>query len=283
LGTRLPTGEPDEVAVATRPTTGLAIPMGPDAEAMDAAENPTDGVTLNATSTNPLLNLSSAVTFLGQVEANPQLRQSIDTTPSLADQYDRALKIVRNTSNESIHTLAGPDDSRVDELMRTAESKSRAGDYYQASTYYGLAASLAPENPLIRLGYANSLAAAGEYITAVLNLEQAVADYPAFGFLRLDLNEFVQNPKDLDLRRADLEQRLDRREDYRLRFLLGYIEYYSGFEKFGLPNLRKAAAAAPEGSIIARFPDILESPAKYLPERNGVAVPQQLPERPGNP
>ncbi|MCB9850036.1 MAG: tetratricopeptide repeat protein [Phycisphaerales bacterium] len=250
--------------------------------------------------TNPLFDLANAVTTIEQYNPNaPAPGQPVDSrqvgdgtgqiggigqfdgttqldgTGQTADgddakpapeQYDRAMQTVREFASKPVGTLAGTGQSRIDELMRDAEEKVRAGDYYQASTLYELAASMAPDNPLIRLGYANSLTAAGEYVTAVYQLGQAIDEYPAFGFLRLDLNEFVRDPEDLDLRRADLERRLEKEEDYRLRFLLGYIEQYSGFEKFAKKNLSKAAAEAPANSFIARFPHMLEARSKYLPD-----------------
>jgi hypothetical protein len=45
----------------------------------------------------------------------------------------------------------------------------------------------------------------------------------------------------LGKRRAYLEQRLEKYDDFRLRFLLGFAEYYSGLDKPGLDNLTKAA------------------------------------------
>lgn len=274
IPSQLPPGGTDLDGRPPRPQTGFAIPTGEPTGQEEALASADAFPHLGAAGADPLANLNSAVVFLDQVEDSPELRQRIDATPTLRAQYDRALNVVRSASTDTLHSLAADNDTRVGEVMRAAETKSRAGDYYQASTLYGLAADMDPANPLIQLGHAHALAAAGEYVTAALTLQQAIGNYPSFGFLRLDLNEFVRDPKDLDLRRADLEQRLEKREDYRLRFLLGYIEYYSGFERFGLPNLRKAAQEAPADSTIARFPEILSSPAKYLPERT------EIPEAP---
>ena len=58
----------------------------------------------------------------------------------------------------------------------------------------------------------------------------------------------------LDRRRADLERRLETKDDYRLRFLLGYAEYSTGLQKLGLADMSKAAAAAPpELDALRRF------------------------------
>ena len=60
-----------------------------------------------------------------------------------------------------------------------------------------------------------------------------------------------------DRRRADLERRLTYREDYELRFLLGYLELYSGLTDAAQKNLTLAAKGAPKDSVIARFPDLV--------------------------
>ena len=63
----------------------------------------------------------------------------------------------------------------------------------------------------------------------------------------------------LDKRRAHLERRLEKYDDFRLRFLLGFAEYYSGVEKLGLSNLTKAVEHVPEElSNVRRFVETLE-------------------------
>jgi len=265
----VPVSVTDQVQAMTQLDSGMVLPMGTPFADGQTPDDPAADV--DATATSTLLELADAVTFLQDIQENPNYRDQLSATPSLREQYNRAMTTVRRSSDSPLQSLAGRDGSRVSELMREAEAKTRAGEYYPASSLYGLAASLDEHNPLIRLGYAHALAAAGEYMTAVLNLETAIAAYPAFGFLQLDLNDFVRDPKDLDLRRADLEQQLERRENYRLRFLLGYLEYFSGFQKFGLPNLQKAAAAAPADSVIARLPEMLEAPHKFFDDADAAA------------
>jgi len=151
---------------------------------------------------------------------------------------------------------------RVTELMRKAEAHVAAGDFYKAINLYELAASFEPDNAYVRFGYGHALLAAGEYLTAVRQISAGLRLLPDLNGFRPDFASFTANPESLDIRRADLERRLAQKEDYRLRFLLGYTEYFSGLEKFGLPDLKKAAARAPAGSIIARFPDLLSAKPK---------------------
>ncbi len=189
-----------------------------------------------------------------------QYREQADPSGSEAalQKYEQALQLLEQQTDTPVASFAGPTDTTVDELVVKAEEHLHNGEYYQASTVYQLATAIEPKNPLLRLGHAHALIAAGEYMTAIHHLTIAIDSYPAFGYLNMDLSLFIPDPAALDTRRADLERRLEREEDYNFRFLLGYIEYYSNLPQFGLPNLRRAAAEAPDGSVIARFPHILE-------------------------
>jgi hypothetical protein len=265
LGTDAPQADdvartgPRLLTVPTQPIWGETVALTPTIQPVPASEG----------GDRRLFDLAEAYSVLregaagGATEATAEDPSGQSTEPG--PRYTRAMNIVRESAAVPVKSLAGDSQSRIDALLRDAEAKVRAGEYYQASTLYDLAVTLDPDNPLVHLGYAHALAAAGEYITAVFELSAAIEAYPAFAFLELNLNDFVRDPRDLDRRRADLERRLDREEDYRLRFLLGYIEYYTGLRKFGLPNLRKAASTAPADSMVARFPEILDSRATFLP------------------
>ena len=90
-----------------------------------------------------------------------------------------------------------------------------------------------------------ALLAAGEYVSSATSLFQAIDAYKGLADFPVDLAAFVPDVKVLDRRRADLERQLESRENFRLRFLLGYAEYSSGLQKIGLENMTIAASAAP--------------------------------------
>ena len=140
---------------------------------------------------------------------------------------------IEEAAAHTVLTLADSTDRRVSDYIVRAEREMRSGQYYKAASLYRLATGIAPDDALVRLGYANALIAAGEYATATLHLKRAIEGYSAIGLLRLDLNAFVGDPEILDLRRADLERRLEDHEDCELRFLLGYIEVFTGFKNSG--------------------------------------------------
>lgn len=221
---------------------------------------------------NSLANLQAAYAFLLDTAASSEEASQSSEIPSDRKGYEHAIAIVRHVSEKDVRSFAKAVDQRVSNLVVQAEAELHQGRYYRAASLYRLAAATAPDDPLIRLGGAHALLAAGEYLTALFELTSAIDAYPAFGLLRIDLNAFVPDANVLDLRRADLERKLDRKEDYRLRFLLGYLEYYDGLAKFGLPDLQKAAQEAPAGSTVARFPEMLKAKERF---------PLNPPDKPG--
>jgi len=173
---------------------------------------------------------------------------------------------VREFFAKPIRTFVGTAPTALNERLRQAETLLAKGQYFRAAGAYEIAHTLDPANPLPLLGRAHALIAAGQYLSAVNDLRRAILRFPDVARFRLDLRAFIPDAKLLEIRRADLEKVLQTREDYRLRFLLGYIEMHTGLEEFGLENLRRAAAAAPPGSPIARFLELvlLPSPQRHL-------------------
>jgi hypothetical protein len=161
---------------------------------------------------------------------------------------------------QPLRSFVGSEQSQLNEYLAEAEALLHAGRYYQAAGRYELARTVAPNNPLPLLGRSMALLAAGEYLTSAGNLFHAIRLFDSLALYDLDMKAFVPDLAMLDRRRADLEQRLERHEVYKLRFLLGYAEYCSGLERLGLGNLDKAAGDAPEElSYLQKFVDTLRS------------------------
>lgn len=187
--------------------------------------------------------------------------------------FDVSVSYVLQILNQSPKSMAGTLETDLNVRIRKAEALMRQGEFYNAAAQYAIAASLEPGDPLLRLGQGHAYLAAGDYLSAVYFLTQGLERFPEVARFRLDLYDFVSDPNVLDIRRADLETKLEKQDDYRLRFLLGYAEYYGGLKKFGLPQLRRAAEDAPADSVIARFPRMLEdvSPPSTVPQEHGLA------------
>ena len=78
--------------------------------------------------------------------------------------------------------------------------------------------------------------------------------------------------------------RLEKQDDARLRFLLGYLEYYGGDQVTGMRNIERAAELDRGQSIISRFPDMLRKegllPPPTVPGQKSV-VPETEESPPG--
>jgi hypothetical protein len=182
---------------------------------------------------------------------------------------------IREYLAKPVTSFVGTSPTAVNDYLRRAEHDMRTGNYYRGASVYAMAASIDPSSPLPVLGQSLALIGAGEYISAASLLSKAVEKFPDIAYFRIDLKAFIQDPRVLQSRRADLERLLKTNEDYRLRFLLGYLEYYSGYTLPGLDDLARAAIKAPPGSPIARFPELLKQ-GKSIPPVPG-AVERKLP------
>ncbi|HPF41604.1 MAG TPA: hypothetical protein P5081_21455 [Phycisphaerae bacterium] len=147
--------------------------------------------------------------------------------------------------------------TRVGQYLRSGEEALKKGEFNRAVRMFDLAATVDPGNPIPLLGRAHAQIATGQYVSAVLSLESGLQAFPEIAAFELDLPSLTGQTDVFDRRRADLESILERGEQYELRFLLGYIELYSGFHYDGMNDLEKAARSAPAGGVIASFPDML--------------------------
>ncbi len=186
-----------------------------------------------------------------------EIRAAAQVAPAVAERYERDLSVVRQMLDAPIKTFAGTADTPVHNLIRQAEDMMQAQQYYQAKGLYERALIFDRSNPLALLGAGHAMLAAGEYYGAAMTISRAVELFNGIAYFRFDLRDFITEPDLLEKRRADLEERLDNHDDVRLRFLLGYAEYYSDLAKYGLPNLGLAAKQAPEHSGMTRLYELL--------------------------
>jgi len=186
-------------------------------------------------------------------EAEPAQPTPPPRRPRASEQQDELQELLARP----VATFAGEAKTLANEAFKEAEKRLTAGRFFDAVTSYDIARAADPGNPLVWIGRGHALVGAGDYLSASASLEKGLMRFPEITRFQIDLKAFLGHGDILDIRRADLEHRLDQKENYRFRFLLGYLEYYSGLEKFGLANLKQAAKEAPTTSIIAKFPKLL--------------------------
>jgi tetratricopeptide (TPR) repeat protein len=153
-----------------------------------------------------------------------------------------------------MRTFVGSQASVMNARLAEAEALLKQGQYYRAAETYAAAQSADPTNPLPHLGRSVSLLAAGDYMTSANALFTSVRLFDSLGQFQIDLKSLVADAGVLESRRADLEKRLQLFDDFRLRFLLGYLQFSTGLPDAGLANLEAAAKKAPaEFESVGRF------------------------------
>ncbi len=113
-----------------------------------------------------------------------------------------------------IRGFAGEAKNDFNRYMNTAQTKLKAGKYYEAAMQYRYAATLDSRNPLARLGMGLCQFCAGEPLVAGLNVHRAMSLMPAMMETRIDLPAMLPQ-KDLQIELDALDKRLA--EDERLR------------------------------------------------------------------
>jgi len=185
-------------------------------------------------------------------------RAGVDAGGGEADEAaERRRRHYESIIDSPIKSFVAGSQSRVNYHMSLGEAALRRSEFYLAARHFESAMTADGDNPLPCLGRGHALAAAGDYMTAVASIKMGIRRFPEIAQFALDLPALVGQGDIFDRRRADLESLLEVREQYELRFLLGYLEVYSGLREDGLNDLQKAAKAAPPDSIIGRFPDML--------------------------
>jgi len=242
-----------EREVDDRPESGGGITMQPGMRGLyDRQERPADDDAMR-----PVMPPRPGDRLDEGVEAGERFPADRRARDDGVRQLAAAARWASDVLNDPVTTFVGRYESQLNEYLALAEATIRDGQFYDAAGYYELAHTIDPQNPLPLLGRGHALAAAGDYASAVAALERGIARFPHIAVFQMDLTALAGGKDVFDVRRADLERQLASVESHELRFLLGYLELYSGLPEDGLRDLQKAAESAPPGSAIATFPDLL--------------------------
>lgn len=149
-------------------------------------------------------------------------------------------------------TSAGVTDSAATRYLQKGEAELQSSEYARAAGSFELARVVAPKDPAPLLGRALALLATGEFSSSANNLFLAVELLPAPAEFRRDIKNLLADQKLLDRRIRELQGELKRLDDFRLRFLLGYVEYCTGDETAGLIEMTQAVQKIPPERPAAR-------------------------------
>lgn len=157
-------------------------------------------------------------------------------------------------------TFTGPYAATITRLLEEAEGLLAKGQYYRAADRYALAQTIDPGIPQPPMGRAAALLAAGDYMSSANAIFTTIRLFGERTPTRLELLDRIPDEQVLAERRTDLEQRLQVFDDFRLRFLLGMVQYSTGQREAGLENMEQAAGRAPaEFSAVREYVERLKT------------------------
>jgi tetratricopeptide (TPR) repeat protein len=107
-----------------------------------------------------------------------------------------------------VNSLGGKNKDTFNLYMSRGQKRLKAGDFYEASADFQTSASLNKGNPLAPLGVAVALFAAGEPLSAALNLRKAMTVFPPLMETRVNLQGGLLDRDLVTLRVAQLDERL---------------------------------------------------------------------------
>ena len=152
-----------------------------------------------------------------------------------------------------LHGLAGRSADAFNNHMNQAKRSLSEGKYYEAALEYQLAMTIDSRNPLARIGRGLALFAAGESLSAAINIRRAMELFPPIMETRLDV-PMIMDPVAFDHQLDRVDERLAkeaREADPLLIFLGTYAHYSVGNLRIAKYYARKLHAAA--GSDDALF------------------------------
>jgi hypothetical protein len=232
--------------------------VGPDGTVVDPVApgaSESNGASLEPTlSGTPPPATEDATSMPPEPASRAEIRR---TARAEMESLGKASLWARDVLEQPVTTFVGRQAGRFNDLMAEGEAALHRGEYMTASSYFTQASAYDVSDPLPYLARGHAMIAAGNYVSAVAMLTRGIDRFPQIAAFKLDLPSLVGQRDIFDIRRADLETRLESGDDAGLRFLLGYLELYSGLPDLGLPNLEAAATMAEPGSVIARFPGLV--------------------------
>ena len=143
--------------------------------------------------------------------------------------------------------LSAPKTTVAPKMMAQAVKSLKEAKYYQAASQFEMAEmaeiaekAVGPRSPSPSLGRSMALLGAGDYLSSAASLFVAARllnDQPS---VQVNLVGFAREVKNANDRIVELKGRLERDDDYRLRFLLGYAEYAVGLTDLGMGHMDRA-------------------------------------------
>ena len=168
---------------------------------------------------------------------------SQDKTSALDELSQMSRAEIAGEARRIMGPYTSPDslsDSKFNAYIKAADEHLQAGRYYQAADCFSLAAVYKPDHLAVLAGKGHALFAAGEYMSSALFLSRALAAFPEYLRVDVDLTALLGGQDQVARRLADIEQWYARSGSAQLQFLLSYAYFRTG----RLTEARRAVEAA---------------------------------------
>lgn len=185
--------------------------------------------------------------------------RATDDRPASTESADARTPFSPPIGDRRINSVPASRHEPGDRYLRQADELMQGGQFLRAVAQYELAIVADRANPRAHLGQAHAALAAGQYRIASRRILAAFRSFPELVESDIDLRSTIPQSSVLAARRMELRDQLERDDDYGLRFLIGYLDYFGGDATTGMEHLKAAAASAPFDSVVATLPERLSA------------------------
>ena len=152
--------------------------------------------------------------------------------------------------DRQVAQLPGADQSRLNELLATAEERLRNGEYFLAERRFGRVLRFTPGHPLATAGMAHAQIGAGLYASAALNLRSMLRHHPEMIDVKYE-QSLLPNRSRLRTAIEEVRSRSDARYDRASHgFLLAYLGHQLDDSALLEEGLGIMAEAAPKDVLL---------------------------------
>ena len=157
-------------------------------------------------------------------EPEPEEEAPIEIEPTLLD----PTVTVADGEIVTLRRLSGDARNPFTRCMAEGQKLLKKSDYYSAARQFRMATMIRRKDPMAYIGSMLATFGTGEFTVSAINLDEAIAIYPALLDVRIDIKSQM-NIKRFDMQLKDLDSWIDRiYESNRLLFLAIYLNRSRG-------------------------------------------------------
>lgn len=176
-----------------------------------------------------------------------------------------------------MQTLAGQRESRINGMLRQAETELQSGQYFNAERLYRQVVQQAPDQPLAHVGLVHAQLGAGMIRSAAVNLRMLFEDHPELIAARYDA-KLLPNEDRLKWVRAELDKMLESPDSSsEPALMMAYLGYQVNSPQLVRYGLATAESRNPRDPLVPVLRAIWLDPSRGA---SGAANPSAAPGGP---